>query len=181
MQHITIKEKLKKHRWAIREWAAVSGDILYSEAFSVLSATSIRVLLRFIQKRKYHKEGKRKKKVVYENNPIIFTYNEAECFSISRSSFARAIRELIEKGFIEIEHQGGTVGNGNDCSTYRLIDDWKDYGTDKFIPRVKHLVPPYNDSIKRFNEKRKKDRLAKMKFSSVRNDTESVSEVTPEA
>ncbi len=135
MQQITIKEKLRKHGWAIKEWAAVSGDLLYSEAFSELSATSMRVLLRFLQKRKYRKEGKRtNKRVIYENNPIIFTYTEAECFGISRISFARAIRELIEKGFIQIEHQGGTVGNGKDWSTYRLIDDWKDYGTDKFIP-----------------------------------------------
>lgn len=174
-----IKERLKEHNWAIKEWAAVDKEILYSEAFAELNATAMRVYLRFLQKRPFSKEGKRSKQVRYKNTGLVFTYQEASCFKISRSSFARAIRDLIEKGFIEIEHQGGTIGNGRDWSRYRLIDDWKDYGTDKFILREKAPVIQYSSAIKRHNEKKRMKNIRT--FSSVKSDTRTVSVMTPEA
>jgi hypothetical protein len=153
---MTIRENLQSHGWAIKNTAVIQPDMLYSEAFNELTITGVKVLIRFLQKRRYSKTGKGKNaKIAYDNSGLIFTFAEAACFKISRVSFSRAIKELVEKGFIEVTHQGGSFGRGRDWSTYRLINDWKLYGTPQFIPRVKVPGVAFNDNIKIYNKTRK--------------------------
>ena len=94
-------------------------------------------------------------KVIYYNSDLIFTYAEAESFGISEASFRRALIELVEKGFLEVQYQGGSLGNGKDWSTYRLIDDWKLYGTPSFRPRTKTPAIQISKGFNNYNKNRK--------------------------
>jgi hypothetical protein len=172
---MTIKENLQSHGLAIRNTAVIPPDMIMSEAFRSLKKITTDVLIRFLQKRHYSKSGKGKNaKVTYDNDGLIFTYTEADCFKISRASFRRAIQELYEKGFISIMHQGGSFGNGRDWSTYRLIDDWKLYGTPQFKPRAKVPGASFNDCLENYNEKRRKQK------STVTHDDGTLSSMTTE-
>jgi hypothetical protein len=172
---MTIKENLQSHGWAIRNTAVIPPDMIYSEAFRSLKKISTDVLIRFLQKRLYKKDGKGKNaKVAYDNTGLIFTYSEAACFKISRASFLRAIKELVEKGFLEVQYQGGSFGNGRDWSRYRLINDWALYGTTQFKPRAKVPGVSFNDCLENYNKKRKKQK------STVTHDDGTLSSMTME-
>ncbi len=119
----------KNDKFRLRRDTMISWEVLESEAFQSLSATGIRVLLRFLQKRTWVKT-RRTKKPVYENSGLAFTYAEAETLDISTSQFFTVIKKLVEVGFIEVEHQGGI--HKNDYSRYALSERWRDYGTDDF-------------------------------------------------
>ncbi len=125
----------------------------FSQAYAELSPSAKDILLIFLLKRLYHKEGKRKKTVVYHDKSLIFTYSEAEAWGYDRKTFSRALKELTRKGFIRQTHQGGTVGNGKDYSRFALIDDWMSYGTPEFEPREKWVVKQYSTALKRYNER----------------------------
>ena len=91
-----------KNKYRIRRDVYVSWEILESEAFKQLSATAIRVLLKFLQKRTWIKM---RKNTIYENGNLVFTYTEAGEIGISRSMFNNILHKLIEVGFIDMEHQ----------------------------------------------------------------------------
>jgi DNA-binding transcriptional ArsR family regulator len=112
-------------------------DLLNSAAFRSLSAKGIQVLLRFYQKRrwKWFKEGRKKKKIIYEDGGLVFTYTEAEALGISKSQFHTILKKLYELGLIDIEYQGG--GLARDYSRYSLSSKWRDYGTPLFRERTK--------------------------------------------
>jgi len=117
----------------------VSWKILESKAFEKLSATAIRVLLRFLQKRTWSKiKVKGKNTVVFDNSGLVFTYAEAEALGISRSQFHTVLKRLYEVGFIDIEHQGG--GIARDYSRYSLSNRWEKFGTADFKPVEKRRV-----------------------------------------
>jgi hypothetical protein len=181
---MTIREALHSHRWDFKRYALLDFELLYGEAYNSLTPTGKDVLIRFLQKRTFFYKGKGKKNKEYINHGLVFTYQEAECFRISKSSFSRAINQLVEKGFIEIEYQGGSIGIGKDWSRYKLISDWKDYGTAKFETREKKKCVQYSDGLKRYNETRKKDsktydlKTRPMSSSSVIHDTHTVSLMT---
>ena len=71
--------------------------------------------------------------VIRNNGDIVYPYLEAEKKGIGRREFRNAIDELIEKGFIDITHQG-SGGRARDMTTYFIDDRWKDYGTAMFRP-----------------------------------------------
>ena len=77
-----------------------------------------------------------KEYVMKNNGDIVYPYSEAERWGICRRNFRNAIDDLIEKGFLEINHQGGG-GHKGDVTTYYLRDEWKNYGTKKFKPLKK--------------------------------------------
>ena len=118
------RDKYQLHRDTVIEW-----EMQESEAFKSLSATGIRVLLRFLQKRTWSKT--RLKRIVYDNGGLAFTYAEAlEVLGISTSQFHAVLKKLIEVGLIDVEHQGGI--HKNDFSRYAVSERWRDYGTDAF-------------------------------------------------
>ncbi len=153
------RKDLKRHNWMIKRDVMVPHDYIYSDAFRSLTKTSTDVLIRFLQKRTWDK-GKRGKKAKYHTDPLPFTYREARALGISESQFSRSIRELIEKGFLKVEHQGGQFGEGRDWSRYILIDDWKQYGTNDFVPRNKEKVVPFSAGLQKHNAKLKQEREA---------------------
>lgn len=179
----TIKVRLKEHRWDISTWAVLEPELIYSEAFATLSSSAMRVLIRFLQKRSFPKSKKERKRAgkgfVFYDTPLIFTYLEAECLGFSKSTFSRAIKELYRVGFIAIEHQGGSIGTGRDWSQYRLINDWKYYGTEKFEPREKEAPPLRTSKTIREYNAAGRPKHKKSKSTIVTSDTRTVSRMTP--
>jgi DNA-binding PadR family transcriptional regulator len=119
------------------------------------------VLIRFYQKRTWAaipRGRNRKKEIVFDNTGLSFTYTEAEALGIGESTFYRAIKRLVELGFIDIEYQGG--GLGRDYSRYALSERWRDYGTPSFkeVKKRRVLQPglDVNSRIQKRETKQKK-------------------------
>jgi len=102
-----------------------------SKVWLSLSKTAKDVFLIFrtkcqIAKRK-GKPGKRGP-VIINNGEIVFTYVEAKKkYGISASRFRRALDQLVEKGFIDIEATG--MGVHKVTTLYAISERWRDYGT----------------------------------------------------
>lgn len=118
-------------------------EILRSSTFRALSKWSILVYFDFLRKRQMEpvKRSKRSDEWIIKNNgEIVYPYTEAEHKGIGRREFRNAIDELVEKGFLDIAHQG-SGGRSGDMTRYFIDDRWKDYGTPTFRqarnPRVK--------------------------------------------
>lgn len=58
---------------------------------------------------------------------LSLTYSEMEPY-MSRRTFSRAIKQLINCGFIELVQHGGLMRSPN---IYALADDWKSYPQNK--------------------------------------------------
>ena len=100
--------------------------------------------------------GSAMKLIVYDKTGLAFTYAEAAYFGISKAQFHRIIKLLVERGFIDIEHQGGAYGR--DYSRYKLSDRWENYGTPGFKRIVKdRVLQPGLDVQARKKAKLKKD------------------------
>ena len=69
--------------------------------------------------------------IIRNNGEIVYPYSEAEKKGIGRREFRNAIDELIEKGFLDITHQG-SGGRSGDMTKYFIDDRWKDDGTPSF-------------------------------------------------
>ncbi|WP_228854683.1 hypothetical protein [Desulfomarina profundi] len=74
--------------------------------------------------------------IIRNNGEIVYPYSEAEKKGIGRREFRNAIDELMEKGFLDIAHQG-SGGHSGDMTRYFIDDRWKDYGTPAFRPPKK--------------------------------------------
>jgi len=118
----------------------IEPSLIQSKAFLELSGTASKVLFWFLYRRQVRKVGRKGKEkwTVVNNGEIIFTYSEAQKkYKLTRPRFQRAIDDLIDKGFIEINHLGG--GMMKDPSTYSISEKWRNYGNDNFkvSPRKK--------------------------------------------
>ena len=105
-------------------------------AFRKLNASSIFVLFEFLYRRKVKqvptKVGRGKEWIISNNGEIFFTYDEAKNnFGIPRSTFRRAIDQLVDLGFIDITHHGG--GMMKDASKYAISERWEEYGKKEFL------------------------------------------------
>ena len=111
----------------------VERSLLRADAFRSLSGTAKTVLFDFLMKRKIKgvKVHGRKVPMILNNGEIVYSYAEAEQKGIPRSTFMRALDELVAKGFIDIAWSG-SGGKKGDVSLYGLSDRWIAYGTDKF-------------------------------------------------
>jgi len=109
-------------------------ELIDSKAYMELSGTAAKVLIWFLRRRQVSKVGRKGKQKwsIINNGKIVFSYAEAENkYGLTRPRFARAINDLIEKGFIDIAHHGG--GMMGDCTLYAISERWRYYGTDQFI------------------------------------------------
>ena len=114
----------------------IDKNLLRSSAFRSLKKWSMLVYLDFLRKRQMErvKLAKRSDEWVIKNNgEIVYPYSEAEYRGIDRSKFRDAIDELIEKGFLDIAHQG-SGGRSGDMSRYFIDNRWEKYGTPAFCP-----------------------------------------------
>ena len=120
----------------IGEFIVIERSMFSSKAWRSLTSTSKIVLADFLCKRQMEeiKHPKRGSEWAIKNNgKITYTYAEAEKRGIPRSSFQRAIDELIAKGFISIAQSGAGVVKA--ATLYWIDDRWKDYGTSRFTHR----------------------------------------------
>ena len=134
----------RKKKFKVKRKAWVEPEMMESDAFRSLSASTMWVLLRFTQKLRWSYTKVRGRKTrVYEISGLTFTYSEAKYFGLSDATFYRAIKTLVERGFLDVEHRGGTFGHGEikDYTRFKLSDRWKAWGTPQFVkkdfPRLK--------------------------------------------
>jgi hypothetical protein len=121
----------KKNKWELGRKVILEPDLMDSDAFKKLSGAAIRVLLRFLRKRTWASQG-RNKLPVWDNAGLVFTYAEAKALGIcSTTRFFTILKQLVELGFLDVEHQGGAYGK--DYSRYAFSERWKKYGTPEFI------------------------------------------------
>lgn len=114
--------------------------LLHSEAFRSLTyAPALKVLCWFHEKGEVVKvlQHGRKKGYAMRYRDVSFTFAEAGFRGLDHKKFARALRELHERGFIDLSHRGSW---GRDASRYNLTHRWLDYGTIHF----KHIPFPEN-------------------------------------
>ena len=94
---------------------------------------------------KYRHEKKRDKRIREkagipnpQQSPFSFTFNEAECFGLSRKQFKSALRQLVERGIFDISHKGSA--RHGDFSLFTWSDRWKKFGSPDFV----HIPYPEN-------------------------------------
>ena len=117
-------------------------DLLGSTAYLSLTGKAAQVLSLFMCKRKMKKDKtKHRRWVVINNGEIEFTYTEAEDrWGVSRSAFQRALKQLVDKGFIDVEFRGsGVCGSSN---RYAISERWRKWDTDDFRPAKE--LPQHN-------------------------------------
>jgi hypothetical protein len=113
----------------------VDKDVLNSKAFGSLRKGSSAIvyfdfLMKRIIKRAKVKRGKHRP-IIVNNGELEYTYSEAKKKrGFSKPRFHAAIKELVEKGLIDITRPGG--GYDGEKSLYGISDRWKKYGTSEF-------------------------------------------------
>ena len=112
----------------------IERQMILSSAFHKLNGRAMEVLLLFLYRRQWKQAGRKGKWYTTNNGEIVFPYKEAKKrFKIPKSSFARAIDNLIEYGFIDIAHLGG--GLIGDCTKYSISNRWRSYNTKRFVQK----------------------------------------------
>ena len=140
----------------------VEKQMICSTPFLKLTKKATDILLLFRLRMKKSKQGK-KKWVHINNGEIVFPYSEAEKkYRIPRATFRRAIDQLIELGFIDINHLGGRLLK--DCTTYYLSERWEYFGTDEFVYKERPKDPrKLGFTSENWEERTGKKRKAKQK------------------
>gem|GEM_PF-466348 len=136
-----------KNKFYMKNKVWIEPDMFQSNAFYSLSASAIRTLMRCLQKRKWvdMKVGRKKKKV-YTNDGFIFPYNEADYLEVKTTQFYNNMKELIEKGFLDLVYQGGSYQKKEkDYSVYKLSERWRQYDAPDFkkVEKPKSQKPDF--------------------------------------
>lgn len=125
-----------------------------SKAFMALkTATAHKILAIFWTKRQMEQLGRKGKEQwnIRNNGEIVFTYKKAEAdYGIKPGAFKRGIRELREKGFIDIASSG--MGVHRVTNLYEISDRWKNYGTDNYEPPKPRKKGPINRGFQKGNQ-----------------------------
>lgn len=122
--------KKKSHGWSIR----MGFELLHSDAYRELNyAPAIKVLNWFYEKVKVEvnkgKRGKDRYRIV-NDGLMSFCYDEAKFRGIEHRKFARALKELVHYGFIDIKRHGS--GMKGDYSEFSLSERWRNWGISNF-------------------------------------------------
>ena len=136
----------REHRYARRKHESIflPRKLLESPVFWSLPKSAVRAYMVFRGKcafRKVQSSGRETAWVIANNGEIRFSYKEAEAIGIPATSFCRSLDELVNKGFIDIIHQGGALEG--DCSLYAISDRWHSWGTDEFVQRARGKGNPW--------------------------------------
>ena len=126
----------------------IDNELPESKAFRALKRVSILVFFDFIKRRKMEESKTSSRRSsewkIINNGKIVYPYKQAQKRGLSARQFRDAIDDLIDKGFLQITHQGsggrGKDGKEGDVTTYYLDDRWKDYGTKRFKKTRKQRV-----------------------------------------
>ena len=147
---IPKKYKIKNKIW-------IEDEMFYSEAFSCLTASGIKTLMRCLQKRKW--ETGRKRKIIYTDDGFVFPYAEAEALKIAKTTqYWKNLIKLVEVGFLDVVHQGGWYQKHEkekDYSVYKLSERWRKYGTPEFEKIEKPKALPDSFHIRKNIERQK--------------------------
>jgi hypothetical protein len=148
----------------------IEREMILSSAFHKLNGRAMEVLLLFLYRRQWKQASRKGKWYTTNNGEIVFPYKEAKKrFKIPKSSFARAIDNLIEYGFIDITHLGG--GLIGDCTKYSISNRWRNYDTDRFVQKKRPKdTRGFGFTAKNWEEKTGRKRRIESK-SGIKNDT----------
>ncbi len=139
-------------------------EIFNSRAFAALGGSGTIVVLAILNKLEYEKKGKRDKKGVRIECPVLrnsgefrLTINELVARGLSRSTATRARKLAWELGFFNVI-ESGTVHH---AGRYRYSERWRQYSDGDYLP-VGQMPPgqnvyPENGFIK--GEYNKSDRM----------------------
>lgn len=124
------KEKQFRLKWATR----IPNEVLYSKVyFDMDHGSAIKLLhwcyMKTRQRKIQGRRGKNKYQLVDEGK-FSFTYSEAYLFGLSSGQFSRALREIHQRGFIDIVKMGS--GLRGDFSVFKLSERWRNFGTKAF-------------------------------------------------
>jgi hypothetical protein len=135
------------------EVVVIEQRLLKSEARrSLRTPTAYFVLGIFWTKRQMEKVGRRGRErwEITNNAEIEFTYAEAEKkYGISAGSFRKAIDELCDKGFIDIEATG--MGVLKVTTYYSVSERWKLYGMPQYEAPKPRPKGPINRGFQKGN------------------------------
>ena len=105
--------------------------------------------------------------VIINNGQIEFKYIEAlEKYGIKADRFRRALRQLHDRGFIDVTDPGGSIHKIS--AKFALVNRWLDYGTGKFksIP-----WPERDSSCPGFKKQRENLTIRKNTHGTIRENT----------
>jgi hypothetical protein len=112
----------------------IKDTVLKSKAYrSLKNPTSFIVYADFLMKRQMVKVNQAKRQsawLIANDGEIEYTYTEAEKKGISRQRFSKAIKELVEKGLIDISRHGGYFSGKK--TLYSFSERWRKFGTAEF-------------------------------------------------
>lgn len=119
--------------------------VLKSKAFQELTGKAVHMLFIFLSMRQLTRKprarkGRRESWQITNNGKIVFPYRDGEEYGITPDQFRRGLDQLIDKGFIDVSHQGG--GLLGDVSKYAICERWRKYGTDSFLNRPRQRRCP---------------------------------------
>lgn len=141
---------ISKTIYEIKNSIIIEPKLFYSDAFKSLSKSAMMMVLRCLQKRKWTKKKENgRKRIIYLSDGFIFPYAEGRFLGISTTQFWKNMKDLVEKGFLEIIHQGGCYQHGSkdkDYNIYKLSERWRNYNTKDFklITKARVLDPEYH-------------------------------------
>jgi hypothetical protein len=129
---------MKKPKFHNKSFCMLEPSLIESEAVKSLNGKwwALFCLIRFHQKAYRKKTSKHKKGyknlTITNNGEIMFTYGEAKELGMrSSETFGRVIRELVERGFIDIALQGNWYQK--EPTKFAISERWKRYGTPDFV------------------------------------------------
>ena len=129
--------KRKKNR--LPPFVPLLCRMLNHKAYIDLSASAAKALPYFLWKVK-NSDYRDERRYL---EPFEFSYTEAESYGFSRKTFARVIRELVRKGFIDPYERGGLKSGGFGYNKFRLSLRWEDYGKQNFERKEWYQFPPH--------------------------------------
>lgn len=121
----------------------VERDLFESRAFIALRGVAPQMLIYLMAKREFRQT--KNTRICVNSKDLKLSYVELKKLGITQPRATRGFDELLEKGFIEIEHSGG--GCQKDQSIYSLSDQyllWRK-GT-KFSARPKAMSKGFTNS-----------------------------------
>ncbi len=99
-----------------------------SKAYWSLTGLAPQYLTELMGRRQMHFVNADRVWVVKNNGEIVFTYTQAKKkYGVNSGRHSRALKKLLEVGFIDISHLGG--GMNGDCTKFSISKRWKEYGT----------------------------------------------------
>lgn len=112
-------------------------DLAVSLAWLTLNGTCKSILVLCLQKRRlrFIKKGAKVPTLLKEEFTMTYKELEAPPFNFHREQIRRAFKVLIQRGFIEVVHQGGAYQK--DKTIYKYSEKWRLWQPDRDYPLKK--------------------------------------------